>query len=169
LAFDWSAFAGALLGAGAALGGVALTQRSERSKAQADRVWKTRSEIYLVIYRWANLERGRMASIRLSGHEPERWETRLRAEEHKDIHRPSEKELALLDIYGSKAVSEAYQAALRAILQVEAAGAADRIEAGQSGNSLSINNASENTKAKASLASISLRKVLDSILAETRP
>ena len=52
LSFDPSALIGTLVGAGAALGGTLMSQRGERSRAHADRIWKERSTAYAGIYSW---------------------------------------------------------------------------------------------------------------------
>lgn len=50
---DWTNIASGAIGAVAALGGVVITQRSERKKAHEDRVWQPRIKIYLIVYQWA--------------------------------------------------------------------------------------------------------------------
>ena len=51
---DWSALLSALVGASAALLGVALTQRGERAKARADRVWAARVTCYKDMLDYSN-------------------------------------------------------------------------------------------------------------------
>ena len=43
---DWSSLISAGVGGLTALAGVLITQRSERKKAHADRIWKERAECY---------------------------------------------------------------------------------------------------------------------------
>jgi hypothetical protein len=50
---DWTNVASGAIGAIAALGGVVITQRSERRKAHEDRVWQARIGVYTRIYEWA--------------------------------------------------------------------------------------------------------------------
>jgi hypothetical protein len=114
LAYEWVApvagFAGALVGAGAAVGGVLITQRSERRKAQADRVWKERSEIYMAIYKWANGDQFLYI-------DPLDFSEKMRFEERgEDIQWPTEEETARLNIFGSKAVTDAYMRAQRQLI-----------------------------------------------------
>src|SRR5215217_628989 len=47
---DLGSFLSALLGAVAALGGVVITQRSQRKNAHADRIWKERTAAYGALY-----------------------------------------------------------------------------------------------------------------------
>lgn len=53
-AIDWSSTLSAGIGAIAALIGVTIAQRSERQKAQADRVWAQRADCYRRILAWSN-------------------------------------------------------------------------------------------------------------------
>jgi hypothetical protein len=47
---ELGSFLSALLGAVAALGGVVITQRSQRKNAHADRIWKERTAAYGALY-----------------------------------------------------------------------------------------------------------------------
>jgi hypothetical protein len=51
---DWSSLISAAIGGVTALAGVLITQRSERKKAHADRVWKERSACYMRLYSWSS-------------------------------------------------------------------------------------------------------------------
>jgi hypothetical protein len=51
---EWSSILSAGIGASAALIGVIIAQRSERQKAQADRVWTQRVDCYKRILAWSN-------------------------------------------------------------------------------------------------------------------
>jgi hypothetical protein len=174
LAFDWGAFAGALAGASAALGGVLITQRSERRKAQADRVWKERSDIYLVIYRWANWQRSHYIAVRDDGDERIGTIDKDKA----GISIPTEKDLAVLRIYGSSKVWDRLVKARTAGDKVLSAWVGDQqqaaVLAGKDWEDVlifaaPITDASEDTKAKAGRAVGALEDLQDSILVETRP
>jgi hypothetical protein len=62
---DWAPLLSAIVGGAAALVGVVLSQRSERRKAHADRVWQKRSAIYLAAYRWAEVEGSRALMVKV--------------------------------------------------------------------------------------------------------
>jgi hypothetical protein len=49
---EWSSLISAGIGGVTALAGVLITQRSERKKAHADRVWKERAACYIQLYSW---------------------------------------------------------------------------------------------------------------------
>jgi hypothetical protein len=49
---EWSSLISAGIGGATALAGVLITQRSERKKAHADRVWTERSTCYVQLYSW---------------------------------------------------------------------------------------------------------------------
>jgi hypothetical protein len=49
---EWSSLISAGIGGVTALAGVLITQRSERKKAHADRVWKERATCYVQLYSW---------------------------------------------------------------------------------------------------------------------
>ena len=53
LTWDWASFTSAIVGAIAALGGVWVTQRSERRRAHDDRIWSQRLDVYVTLMSWA--------------------------------------------------------------------------------------------------------------------
>lgn len=95
---DWETVLAGGVGAGGAIAAVALTQRSERSRTHADRVWQKRTEIYVRTYQWAS------DFYNLFGDQS------ILAVMKKPVPEPSplnESDQVLLEIYGSKAVINA--------------------------------------------------------------
>lgn len=65
MAFDPSSLLGALVGAGAALGGIVLTQRADRKKTASDRIWVDRMAAYASAYEWSDVMRRELSRRRM--------------------------------------------------------------------------------------------------------
>lgn len=164
--FDWGTFWGVVVGAGAALGGVLITQLFERKKAHDDRVWAKRAEIYVVVHDWATQQRDRVAPISTIGPEYDHEPTELR-------HLNKEAG-AQLFIFGSTAVAEAYMTAtgsfrsyLTALDKYRAALDDLPADPNDAESGAHLNHLSQAAKDSAKVADAALRELINRILAGT--
>jgi hypothetical protein len=99
---DWSSLLSTLIGALVGLGGVLVSQRSERKKAHADRVWAQRAQIYQRLYQYADEYGTWCYDIQFNAKDPAR------------LIRPaktgfSAEDISQLALYGSRRVYDGYQ------------------------------------------------------------
>jgi hypothetical protein len=107
---DWSSLLSTLIGALVGLGGVLVSQRSERKKAHADRVWAARAQIYQRLYQHADEYETWCRDIRFNAMDPTL--TLIRPAKTNF----SAEDTSQLALFGSSMVYEAYQACWPKIL-----------------------------------------------------
>ena len=106
---DIGSFLSALVGAAAALGGVVITQRSQRRNAHADRIWSARTAAYGALYEMLE------ADLRILM----RDDVDSLSEESRDVLDSPLREFARqLYLFGSKPVLDGYREYYNAVADV---------------------------------------------------